>query len=131
MAVSLLTLFPRSRSLSTDIYLYVNSFRKSQDAFRAALCDSFNTPAALEVLLKLVSRINVYISSRGRNVNTDVVEQVASWIGRMLRMFGLGEGNSTRTEIGWGSEQDQGAVDVSSSSRYARTVLVYQNSSSD
>lgn len=81
----------------------------SKTAFRAALCDSFNTPEALKIIRDLVSRINVYINSPGRKVNVSLVEQSATWIGDMLRMFGLGEGQAS--EIGWGQE-DEGAGGV-------------------
>ena len=77
-----------------------------------ALCDSFNTPVALDVLRDLVSRTNVYITARGRNVNVGLVENIAMWVGKMLRMFGLGEGEST--ELGWGQDSEgAGAVNVS------------------
>ncbi|KAI0081961.1 cysteinyl-tRNA synthetase [Panus rudis PR-1116 ss-1] len=83
---------------------------QSQSAFRAALCDSFNTPEALDVLRQLVSATNVYINSRGANLDVGVVERIARWIGKMLRMFGLGEGEIS--EIGWGQEQsfEEGGV---------------------
>ncbi|KDR75100.1 hypothetical protein GALMADRAFT_248997 [Galerina marginata CBS 339.88] len=76
------------------------SFYDSQSAFREALCDSFNTPAATDVLRELVSRTNVYINSRGKALNVKLVENIAEWVGKMLRMFGLGEGQSS--DIGWG-----------------------------
>ncbi|KAL5528718.1 CYR1_2 [Sanghuangporus sanghuang] len=89
-----------------------NSFREAQRTFRAALCDSINTPLALETLLKLVSRTNVYINSQGRNLDIDVVEQIARWVGRMLRVFGLGEGPivSSDAEISWGEERESSLV---------------------
>ncbi|KAJ3790369.1 tRNA synthetases class I (C) catalytic domain-containing protein [Lentinula aff. detonsa] len=80
----------------------VAKFHQSQHTFRAALCDSFNTPEALDVLRDLVSRTNTYINSRGKAVNLGVVQNIARWVGKMLRMFGLGEGESS--EIGWGQE---------------------------
>jgi len=76
-------------------------------AFRDALCDSFNTPEALRILRELVSRTNVYLNSRGKALNMAVVEQSARWVGQMLRMFGLGEGE--REELGWGTEQGDGS----------------------
>jgi cysteinyl-tRNA synthetase len=57
---------------------------------------------ALDVLRDLVSTTNIYINSRGKLLNIKLVERIARWIGRMLRMFGLGEGRST--DIGWGQE---------------------------
>lgn len=91
------------------------SFHDSQSRFRAALCDSFNTPLALEVLLRLVSRVNVYINDQSSNLNVSVIERIASWIGKMLRMFGLGEGDSIVSDnvLGWGEEHAAGAVNVS------------------
>lgn len=67
----------------------------------------------MDVLRDLVSRTNVYINSRGKDLNVDLVERVARWVGDMLRMFGLGEGETS--EIGWGQEQGDGpsAVNVS------------------
>ncbi|KAK0505081.1 tRNA synthetases class I (C) catalytic domain-containing protein [Armillaria luteobubalina] len=67
-----------------------SSFYEHRSAFRTALCDSFNTPAAID----------------GKNLNVSVVENVASWVGKMLRMFGLGEGEST--ELGWGQDAVEG-----------------------
>lgn len=91
--------------------LYVR-FHEAQTAFRTALCDSFNTPEALDTLRDLVSRTNVYINARGANLEISVVERIARWVGSMLRMFGLGEGESS--EIGWGQETTgEGNVNVS------------------
>lgn len=70
---------------------------------------------ALDVLRDIVSRTNVYINSRNVNANMDVsvVERVARWVGEMLRIFGLGEGEVD--EIGWGTEmrEGEGSVNVS------------------
>ncbi|KDQ18769.1 hypothetical protein BOTBODRAFT_28275 [Botryobasidium botryosum FD-172 SS1] len=78
----------------------------SQHKFRVALCDSFNTPLALSILLELVSQTNIYIA-RGRvGVNVSVIEGIARWTGKMLRMFGLGDG--LYGEIGWGETSAAG-----------------------
>jgi len=41
-----------------------------------------------------------------------VIERVASWVGKMLRMFGLGEGGAASSEnvLGWGDEHAIGTV---------------------
>ena len=36
-------------------------------------------------------------------MNIGLVNNVASWVGDMLRMFGLGEGIGEKYEIGWGT----------------------------
>ncbi|KAF8592622.1 cysteinyl-tRNA synthetase [Ramaria rubella] len=74
----------------------------AQLAFRVALCDSFNTPQALDVLLKLVSRANIYIAQASGKPNVSVLESIAHWASRMLRMFGLGEGPQIEGTFGWG-----------------------------
>jgi cysteinyl-tRNA synthetase len=64
------------------------------------------------VLRDLVSKTNAYIASRGKEINVPIIEGIARWVGQMLRMFGLGEGEST--EIGWGTQDSSGeGVNVS------------------
>lgn len=91
--------------------------QKAQAAFRAALCDSFNTPEALDVLLSLVSATNVYLQARPRPQNISALRTSAEWITRMLRMFGLGEGPAVLQEgaIGWGevTTDASAGIDVS------------------
>ena len=83
---------------------------QAQDRFREALCDSFDTPSAVNVLRDLVSRTNVYINSRANELDVKVVERIARWIGNMLRMFGLGEGDPS--ELGWGQVSKDGTTSV-------------------
>lgn len=97
------------------------SLEKAQADFRVALCDSFNTPVALDVLRDIVSRVNVYINSSGKALNLEVVTRVARWVGDMLRMFGLGEGPCMEAEIGWGQDRSS-SLDNLAVSR-ARTYL--------
>ncbi|GAA5905335.1 hypothetical protein JCM5296_001443 [Sporobolomyces johnsonii] len=89
----------------------------AQLAFRVALCDSFDTPKALQVLLDLVSASNIYLARGRHNVNVGVLSAVSEWITRMLRMFGLGEGSPTDAAgervIGWGTAAASGGQDQS------------------
>jgi len=86
----------------------LKSFYESQSTFREALCDSFNTPAAVDVLRDIISRTNVYINSRGKLLNLTLVQNISQWVGKMLRMFGLGEGE--KTELGWGQQDETGGT---------------------
>lgn len=56
----------------------------------------------------------MYINSQGRNLNAGVVERISQWVGKMLRMLGLGEGGSrnVESEIGWGEEREGDSVNV-------------------
>ncbi|KAF5351909.1 hypothetical protein D9756_007640 [Leucocoprinus leucothites] len=85
------------------------SFHDAQSAFRTALSDSFNTPEALNILRELVSKTNIYVNSRDKQLNVYLLETIARWVGDMLRMFGLGEGE--KAELGWG-QIDQGSENI-------------------
>ena len=89
----------------------------AQIDLRRELCDSFNTPGALTVISKLVSESNIYLGSGRANVNLSVVETIATWVTKILRMFGLSEGsfNANEKSIGWGERvtDENSGVDVS------------------
>ena len=108
--------------------LRISSLVSAQSAFRAALCDSFNTPQALDIMLKLISRANVYITQASSKTNVGVLKNIAQWVGKMLRMFGLGEGPETEGAIGWGESVPEGesaSVDVRQPSSFSTGVYVY------
>ncbi|KAK0554127.1 cysteinyl-tRNA synthetase [Tilletia horrida] len=85
---------------------------QAQTAFHRAMADSFDTPAGLSVLLELVSKANVYERSRKSraDVNLGVLQAVGGWVGKMLRMWGLGEGRvrEREGEVGWGTAPEIG-----------------------
>ncbi len=92
----------------------MQSYQQAQYDFRAALCDSFNTPEALSVLTQLIAQTNLYLAARPRPKNIKPLRSVGEWITRMLRMLGLGEGPAVNEEgaIGWGEISVDGAVAV-------------------
>lgn len=99
----------------------------AQADFHEALCDSFNTPEAVQTLSTLVSKTNVYVSSRSRQeTSVEVLQVVSDWVTRMLRMLGLGEGAECdargKRVIGWGQAAKEGtnggADDVSNFGLY-------------
>ena len=63
-------------------------------------------------LRDIVSHTNIYINSQGKNLNIGLVSNIARWVSKMLRMFGLGEGE--KSELGWGqASTEEGDVNVS------------------
>jgi cysteinyl-tRNA synthetase len=65
----------------------------------------------MNILRDLVSKTNVYINSRGKALNVELVRNITQWVGKMLCMFGLGEGE--KTELGWGqADSSEGSVNV-------------------
>ncbi|CAE6439057.1 hypothetical protein ACGC1H_006911 [Rhizoctonia solani] len=84
---------------------------QTQHAYRVALCDSFNTSEAIQRLLELVSRANVYVARGRSRVNVGVIAHIARWVTEALRVFGLG--GDTLGTIGWSADGDnrEGLVD--------------------
>jgi len=53
----------------------------------------------------------MYINSRGKTLNVKLVSNITQWVGKMLCMFGLGEGE--KAELGWGqADSSEGSVGV-------------------
>ncbi|KDN46476.1 putative cysteinyl-tRNA synthetase [Tilletiaria anomala UBC 951] len=98
------------------------TFIDAQDAFRRAMCDNFDTPAGVQVLLDLVSKVNVYERSTKRSdLEFSVLEAPARWVGEMLRMLGLGAGPKHERDISWGS--DAAGAEASFGSQDRETIL--------
>ncbi|CAO1626553.1 unnamed protein product [Sympodiomycopsis kandeliae] len=101
----------------------VKTLTQAQLDFRKALCDSFDTPTAMRVVLDLISATNVYERERRQDPNVRVLQNIAGWVGEMLRMFGLGEGAVREGDIGWG-EREGVDGESSSSSADRETLLI-------
>jgi cysteinyl-tRNA synthetase len=83
---------------------------QKQDNTHAALCDSINTPVAIQEMLDLISQANKYAAARGNQVNIHVLEKVAKWITSMLKVFGVADNGA---EIGFGATNSGSAANVS------------------
>jgi len=57
-----------------------------------ALCRNFDTPAAINAILELVSQTNQYLLAEQRTSGT-LVRKVARYVTKMLRVFGVVDGN--------------------------------------
>lgn len=89
----------------------VAALTDAQLTFRQALCDSFDTASAVNVLLDLVSKANIYERESRTGVNAAVLASVGRWVGDMLRMFGLGDASYREGEIGWGRAAAAGSAE--------------------
>jgi cysteinyl-tRNA synthetase len=85
------------------------SLAQKQDNVHAALCDSINTPLAVQEMLDLISQANKYAASKGNLVNIHVLEKVAKWTTSMLKVFGVADNGA---EIGFGATNNAGAANV-------------------
>lgn len=70
-----------------DKVLY-ESLNKVKESIHNALCDSFDTPAAMRFLLELISTTNTYIT-KASNVKAEVIEKVADYVRFVLLSFGV------------------------------------------
>ncbi|KZS93988.1 hypothetical protein SISNIDRAFT_440373 [Sistotremastrum niveocremeum HHB9708] len=86
---------------------------KAQANMHAALCDSFNTPLALEIISDLIVKTNIYMKENQKTPTNPsayfslaAVKEVGRWITKMLSIFGLS--NNSSDQIGWGDERPLG-----------------------
>lgn len=80
---------------------------KAQTNMHAALCDSFNTPLALEIISDLIVKTNIYMKENQKTPTNPsayfslaAIKEVGRWITKMLSIFGLS--NNSSDQIGWG-----------------------------
>ncbi|KAI8075340.1 cysteinyl-tRNA synthetase [Gilbertella persicaria] len=72
-----------------------------QDAVHAALCDSINTPVAMNEIMDTISATNKYMAAQGaKGVNTHLLTKVATWVTHMLKIFGVADQG---IDIGFGA----------------------------
>lgn len=90
----------------------------AQKDLHEALCDSFNTSAALSAILDLVSKTNTYIKSNQKSANNpdayfslNAVKEVARWITKMLQIFGFGSSGGS-DPIGWAPDAGVGSAAI-------------------
>jgi cysteinyl-tRNA synthetase len=75
-------------------FLSLCRFFEKQSAVHKALCDSLNTPIALQEIMDLVSRTNVYISAttgktaleNGVRFNPDLLRRVGIYVSKMMKV---------------------------------------------
>lgn len=62
------------------------SFKSKIDATHAALCDSINTPVAMDEIMALISETNKYMAGGAGYVNIELLEDIAGWVAKMLQV---------------------------------------------
>lgn len=88
-----------------------NNFFQKKDEIHEALCDSIDTPTAMQLMQTLVKQGNIYIGQckqAERIPNHSVLKGIAKYLTDMLRLFGANEGQQ---EIGFGSSASSTETD--------------------
>lgn len=90
---------PSNNSSTAQDSTLRESLANAQAKVHDALCDSFDTPAAMRTISSLITEYN----SADRTALTDeTVLDVARWLTKIVRVFGLdGSADSNDTTIGW------------------------------
>lgn len=97
--------------------------------FRMALCDSMNTPSALNAIRNLITQCNIYINQTGTHVDGLLVLGIATWVAKMLRMFGLDQKDTAK--IGWDISPSPGrSATVSRFTDFAGKFLTFSKDNS-
>ncbi|KAM7196934.1 tRNA synthetases class I (C) catalytic domain containing protein [Rhypophila sp. PSN 637] len=88
-----------------------DELEQAKKDLNSALCNSFDTPTAMQILVRLVRDANIYMNSPGSNIKE--VEAVARWVTKIVGIFGLDPNAEPPYEgLGWGSPNVSGAADV-------------------
>ncbi|KAI7867657.1 cysteinyl-tRNA synthetase [Spinellus fusiger] len=74
--------------------------QQKQEAVHVALCDSVNTPVAIEEIMTLINETNKYMAGGAKTSNPHLLSKVAKWITSMMKIFGVVENG---TDIGFGT----------------------------
>ncbi|KAG5438763.1 hypothetical protein PCANB_002483 [Pneumocystis canis] len=69
------------------------NFYNAQDSLHDALCDNLNTSMALDIILDLITKTNIYISQLQNNINILIIINISKWISNILEIFGLKDNN--------------------------------------
>lgn len=84
---------------------------RAQKAVRAALCDSFDTPTAVNELGTLISVANIYLQTEG--VKVPLILQVSRYVFKILTAFGVYEaGDLPSIESGDGAGASENVEDA-------------------
>ncbi|KAJ6261588.1 hypothetical protein Dda_4258 [Drechslerella dactyloides] len=84
-------------------------FDNAKTAYHVALCDSINTANALNAILDLISKANVYMSANSHYYSVATLATIARWVTKQVHMFGLDSQPLAQNAIGWSDESVEGA----------------------
>ncbi|KAF7562301.1 hypothetical protein G7046_g1806 [Stylonectria norvegica] len=80
----------------------LTELEQAKQEFEAALTNSFDTPRAMSIILKLVNTVNVHL--KDKDADLVAVEAIARWITKIVGIFGLDSNAKVPYEgLGWAS----------------------------
>ena len=80
----------------------VTELEQAKKDLDAALRNSFDTPGAMQVILRLVRDANIYMNDKSSEPSLPAVEAVARWVTKIVGVFGLdASAQAPYTGLGW------------------------------
>ncbi|KAK4118804.1 hypothetical protein N657DRAFT_582923 [Parathielavia appendiculata] len=82
----------------------VDELEQAKQDLDAALRNSFDTPGAMQVILRLVRNANIYMNDKSAEPNLQALEAVARWVTKIVGILGLDAGAQPPYDgLGWTS----------------------------
>jgi cysteinyl-tRNA synthetase len=76
-------------------------FSKIKNEIHLSLCDSIDTPSAMEQIRQLVSTTNIYMNTANSTINRLLLRNITVYITRLINIFGLNSSASSADDIGF------------------------------
>ncbi|KAI8978051.1 cysteinyl-tRNA synthetase [Pilobolus umbonatus] len=102
----------------------IKVLQSKQDAVHAALCDSINTPVAMNEIMDLINTTNKYMAGGAKTVNTNLLFKVAKWITTMMKTFGVADNGA---DIGFGGNAGQGGSTEDTLMPYVQVLASFRD----
>jgi len=123
--------FPKLNSSPFEVFQFntilFSSFDAAKSAYHLALCDSINTQTALNTILDLVSKTNIYISAPQTYMSIATVATIARWVTKQVRLFGLDSQPVPKFGIGWSEDGESVSTSADKETIAAPYVRVLSN----
>ncbi|KAK3902143.1 hypothetical protein C8A05DRAFT_34176 [Staphylotrichum tortipilum] len=74
---------------NTKMTSLINELEQAKKDLDAALRNSFDTPGAMQVILRLVRDANIYMNDKSAEPSLQAIETVARWVTKVVGIFGL------------------------------------------
>ncbi|KAJ5050752.1 uncharacterized protein L3040_002623 [Drepanopeziza brunnea f. sp. 'multigermtubi'] len=74
---------------------------KAQSEMKAALSDSFDTPRAMRIIAEVIKEGSIHINTKKADADIKGLENIARWITKMVRIFGLDARATQLDGLGW------------------------------
>ncbi len=110
----------------------VEELEQAKKDLDVALRNSFDTPSAMQVILRLVRDANIYMNDKSAEPNLQAVEAVARWVTKIVGIFGLDAGAQPPYDgLGWTSAGAAATANVDPKTAVEAYATVYSTVKSE